>query len=73
MPNDLRDRIEAVLTENDGICLDNDDERRQLADQLVSALTDIDLYLVARVHAGRVEEIRVYADPEQAAKELMKM
>ena len=73
MQNDLRDRIEAVLTENDGICLDNQEERQQLARLLVSAFAALDLYLVARVHDGRVEEARAFTEPELAAKELMEM
>ena len=73
MSNDLRTRIETVLAENDGLCLDNDEERRRLTEQLLATFTDLDLFLVVRIHDGRVEEVRACSDSTQAAKELLEM
>ena len=73
MPSDLRTRIETVLTDNDGLCLDDLEEREQLADQLVAAFTDLDLYLVARVHGGRIDDVQVFVDQAEAAQALMEM
>jgi len=68
MASDTRNRILATLEDNDGLCLDNPEERRQLADQIIDLFDDLELYLIVRVHAGRVEEVRVHLMPSRRHK-----